>query len=135
MQVTLTKVGACAFEVTDGRDHRVIIDGPSSLGGTDAGMRPMEMFLSALASCSAVDVLLILGKGRQRVDSMQVQVDGTRADATPAVFTKIEITFIVSGDVAQNKLDRAIQLSLEKYCSVTTMLNADVELVGVGRIE
>ena len=57
MNISLRQVGACAFQVDDGRGHAFVIDGPAKLGGTDAGPRPMEMFLAALASCSAVDVV------------------------------------------------------------------------------
>lgn len=135
MKITLNKVGACAFEVADGRGHAVTIDGPPALGGIDSGMRPMEMFLSALASCSAVDVVLILGKGKQRLDSLRIEVEGVRADATPAVFTVITLTFVASGDVTLPKLERAVQLSVEKYCSVSKMLRDDVRVEHRCRLE
>src|SRR5690606_37866550 len=134
MHVVLEKVGPCAFEGADGRGHSVRIDGPASLGGTDSGMRPMELFLQALASCSAVDVVLILQQGRQQIDSMRVEVEGQRADATPAVFTHIKLHFSVSGQVAQNKLDRAIALSVEKYCSVAKMLGEGVAVEAFGTV-
>lgn len=135
MSVVLDKVGPCAFAGTNGRGHTVLIDGPADLGGADVGMRPMEAFLIALASCSAVDVVMILEKGRQEVDTMRVEVEGQRADAIPAVFTHISLTFVVSGRLTLAKLERAISLSVEKYCSVAKMLGDGVSIVARGRVE
>lgn len=126
MKIVLRKMGACAFEVDDGRGHHVVIDGPASLGGIDAGMRPMEMFLAALASCSAVDVVMILNKQKQPLQGLEIFVEGERADAVPAVFTRIKLRFVAQGDVAENKMQRAVQLSVDKYCSVAKMLVPDV---------
>lgn len=135
MRVVLEKIGPCAFEGRDDRGHTITVDGPAALGGMDTGMRPMELFLQALAGCSGVDVVMILSKGKQQVERMRIEVEGRRADAVPAVFTHITMTFVVSGDVAQNKLDRAVALSLEKYCSVAKMLGPEVVVEGRGRIE
>lgn len=126
MDITLRKVGACAFELTDERGHSAIIDGPEKLGGTDAGFRPMEMFLASLASCSAVDVVMILTQQKQPLVDLRVFVHGERADAIPAVFTRISLRFVAYGDVAPNKLERAVRLSAEKYCSVAKMLVPEV---------
>ena len=126
MRVELRQVGPCAFSVDDGRGHSVVIDGPPSLGGSDSGPRPMEMFLAALASCSAVDVVMILGKQKQPLRELRILVEGERADAVPAVFTHIRLRFVAYGDVAENKLRRAVSLSVEKYCSVAKMLSPTV---------
>jgi putative redox protein len=126
MQISLRKVGQCAFEVDDGRGHSVVIDGPARLGGTDAGPRPMEMFLAALASCSAVDVVMILTQQKQPLVDLRIHVEAERADAVPAVFTKIKLRFVAHGEVAENKMQRAVRLSVEKYCSVSKMLLPEV---------
>ncbi len=126
MRISLRKIGACGFEVSDERGHAVVIDGPEKLGGTDMGMRPMEMFLAALASCSAVDVVMILGQQKQPLNDLRIQVEGERADAIPAVFAKIHLHFVAYGPVAENKLERAVKLSVEKYCSITKMLSTEV---------
>lgn len=126
MHISLRKVGKCAFEVDDGRGHSVIIDGPEKLGGTDSGPRPMEMFLAALATCSAVDVVMILTQQKQPLEDLRIFVDGDRADAVPAVFTRIQLRFVAYGDVAENKMERAVRLSVEKYCSVAKMLVPEV---------
>lgn len=126
MKISLQKTGACAFEVSDGRGHVVTIDGPAKLGGQDAGLRPMEMFLAALASCAAVDVVMILTQQKQDLKDLRIEVEGIRADAVPAVFTKIKLSFVAYGEVAENKMTRAVALSVEKYCSVAKMLVDDV---------
>ena len=126
MKVSLRKVGDCAFELDDGRGHQVVIDGPEKLGGTNAGPRPMEMFLASLASCSAVDVVMILRQQKQPLEDLLISVEGERADAIPAVFTKIRLHFEAHGAVAENKLERAVRLSAEKYCSVARMLLPEV---------
>ena len=128
MNISLRQVGACAFQVDDGRGHAFVIDGPAKLGGTDAGPRPMEMFLAALASCSAVDVVMILRQQKQPLNELCIFVSGQRADGVPAVFTHINLRFVAHGDVAENKMKRAVQLSVEKYCSVAKMLLPEVRV-------
>ncbi len=127
MSITLTRVGDARFEARSPDGNVVFVDGPEYLGGRGEGMRPMEMFLVALASCSAIDVIHILQhKQRQPLAELVVHVRGTRADAVPAVFTKIELTFEATGAVNEKKLRRAVALSVEKYCSVATMLQSNV---------
>jgi len=122
MQISLRKVGACAFELSDGRGHQVVIDGPPSLGGADLGPRPMEMFLASLATCSAVDVVMILNQQKHPLVDLRIEVTGRRVDAVPAVFEHILLRFTAVGDVPLHKLERAVKLSAEKYCSVARML-------------
>lgn len=87
------------------------------------GISPMEMVATSLGGCSSIDILTILRKQRQRVNHFDVQVEAERAtDRTPAVFTTMHVHYRVEGDVAPDKVRRAINLSLEKYCSVSKML-------------
>lgn len=134
MKLSLRKVGACAFEVDDGRGHSIVIDGPAKLGGSDAGPRPMEMFLAALATCSAVDVVMILSQQKQPLEDLRIFVTGERADAVPAVFSHIVLSFVAYGAVAEKKLRRAVQLSVEKYCSVAKMLLPEVRVEHQSRV-
>ncbi|MEM1418810.1 MAG: OsmC family protein [Myxococcota bacterium] len=129
MRVQVRRTGPVAFEATtaDGQ-HPVRIDGPATLGGSDGGMRPMELFLVSLATCSAMDVVMILDQQRQTLEDLDIEVEGKRADAVPAVYERIHLRFIASGDVAMNKLERAVKLSAEKYCSVSRMLLPSVEV-------
>lgn len=107
----------------------VSMDGSDSIGGENLGVRPMELLLMSLGSCSSMDVLSILAKMKQQVDSYKVEVNGTRREGeVPAVFTKIHVHYLLTGDLAEDKVSRAIQLSMEKYCSVTKMLEASVEI-------
>lgn len=114
-----------AFEAESGTGHSIIIDGPPDMGGQNKGMRPMEMLLLGTAGCSTFDVLTMLQKGRQDVTDCVCEVEAERADAVPAVFTKIHLHFVVTGKgVKENQVKRAVQLSAEKYCSASIMLSA-----------
>jgi putative redox protein len=105
-----------------------ILDGPAKIGGSDNGIRPMEMILMGLAGCSSFDILSILEKTRQKPENFEVQVEGTRSEDIPAVYTSIHMHFVVSGDVQSKQLDKAISLSVEKYCSVARMLQKEVDI-------
>jgi len=97
--------------------------------GNSKAFSPMELVLSALGSCLSIDVLNILYKQRQEVDSFRVNVNGTRSAETPAVFTKIEIKLYVRGKIEEERLVKAIRMSEETYCSVHHMLSPKVEIL------
>lgn len=126
MHVSLRKVGDCGFEIRDDRGHALVVDGPEKLGGTDMGLRPMELFLASLASCSAVDVVMILRQQKQPLMDLRIEVNGNRVDAVPAVFSTIHLHFVAYGPVSENKLERAVKLSVEKYCSIAKMMVPEV---------
>ena len=128
VKVFLKNLGAFKYEAINSAGKIAVLDGPSSIGGTDDGIRPMEMILMGLAGCSSFDVLSILKKQRQELDGLDVEVEGERADAVPAVYTKIHLKFIAKGMVSQDKLEKAIQLSMDKYCSVSAMLIKTAEI-------
>lgn len=108
-----------------GSGHEIMIDGPPDHGGQNRGVRPMEMVLLGMAGCSTFDVMSMLKKGRQDVSDCVCEVDAERADAIPAVFTKIHLHFLVTGNALKEKqVARAVQLSAEKYCSASIMLEA-----------
>ena len=107
---------------TESRQN-IIIDGPVDHGGRGMGARPMELILAGLGSCSSFDVLDILEKGKQNVTGCKVVVTGERVDAVPAVFGDIHLEFVVTGhDLKETLVERAVNLSAEKYCSVAMML-------------
>lgn len=125
MQAKVAWCGDLKFIGTSGSGHSVIMDGNQG----EHAPSPMEMVLMSVASCSSVDVVSILQKARQAVEHCEVEIDGERADAVPAVFTKIHLHFKVSGrDVAESHVERAVRLSADKYCSVSIMLGASVEI-------
>lgn len=128
MRVVLQRREGALFEATNEKGHRCLLEGPPVVGGTDSALRPMEMVLVGLAGCSAVDVLLILQKGRHEIADLRVEVEGERAEAVPAVFTRIHLRFIAAGDFSREKLQRAADLSIEKYCSVAKMLMSTVQI-------
>lgn len=107
------------------RGHQVVMEGPESYGGQDRGFRPMELILTGLGGCASFDVVTTLEKMREKVDGCVAKLEAERADAVPAVFTKIHITFEVTGkDLNAKKVERAVALSAEKYCSASIMLSS-----------
>lgn len=130
MKATIKWLEEAMFEGESGSGHKVIMDGPEHAGGRNRGPRPMEMLLLGVGACSAFDVVSILKKSRQDVTDCVADVDAVRADAVPAVFEKIHLTFRVSGhDLDPAKVKRAVDLSAEKYCSASIMLGkAGVEM-------
>lgn len=128
MKVTMRRVVGATFEARNEDGAVCLVDGPPDLGGTGAGLRPMQLVLAALAGCSALDVLHIMKKQRQPLEDLDVEVDADRADAVPAVFTRIHLRYTGSGAIELDKLRRAVELSMEKYCSVARMLSPTVEI-------
>ena len=96
--------------------------------GAKQSVSPMESVLMAVAACSAIDVELLLGKMRQKLDKVEVEVEGVRVDDVPAVFESIQLHYIVYGDVKEDKAKKAVDMSIEKYCSVSTMLQKAVTI-------
>jgi putative redox protein len=129
VDVKIARTRGAQFEATSATGQKALIDGPPDLGGQGEGVRPMEMLLMALAGCSALDVIHVLErKERQPLEDLVVHVRGVRADAIPAVYTDIELHFEASGAIDPRKLDRAVSLSMEKYCSVAHMLNKSARI-------
>ena len=125
MQATVTWLDGRAFVGESGSGHAVVMDGAPDAGGRNIGIRPMEMLLIGVGGCSAFDVVSILEKARQKVTDCRVELQAERADAIPAVFTKIHLQFKVSGtDLNVQQVERAVKLSADKYCSASIMLRA-----------
>jgi putative redox protein len=113
------------FVAETGSGHAVVMDGAPEIGGHNLGPRPMEMLLVGLGGCTAIDVVMILKRGREAVTDCVVEMEAERAETEPKVFTKIHMHYIVTGQqLDANKVDRAIKLSAEKYCSASAMLGA-----------
>jgi putative redox protein len=111
------------FVGESGSGHSVVMDGAPDAGGHNLGFRPMEMLLLGLGGCSAFDVLMILRRGRQQVTDCVVDVDADRAQTDPKVFTRIRMRYVVTGrNLDPNKVNRAVDLSAQKYCSATAVL-------------
>jgi len=109
--------------------HSVVMDGAPESGGKNLGVRPMEMLLMGLGGCSAFDVVMILRKGRQQVTDCVADLQAERADSDPKVFTKIHVHFTVTGKALDPKrVEQAVKLSAEKYCSASIMLGETAEI-------
>lgn len=103
--------------------NSLLMDGSSDIGGNGKGMRPMQLLLAAVGGCSAIDVILILKKQKQVIESFEVEVDGEREKIQDySLFRDICLHFKIKGQVDKDKAEKAIQLSLEKYCSVSKTL-------------
>lgn len=112
-----------SFVGESGSGHSIVMDGPPESGGRNLGVRPMEMLLLGLGGCASFDVVLILQKSKQHIIDCEVHIEAARADKEPKVFTRIHLHFVVTGrSVSAEKVERAIKLSAEKYCSASIML-------------
>ena len=117
------------FVGESGSGHCVVMDGPPEHGGRNLSVRPMEMVLLGLGGCTAYDVVHILQKSHQAVTDCVVEIDAERADETPAVFTRIQVKYLVRGrNLSQQGVKRAVELSAQKYCSVSIMLAKTAEI-------
>ncbi|MEP5766134.1 MAG: OsmC family protein [Halieaceae bacterium] len=137
MKATVKWVDNAMFLAESGSGHSVVMDGPPDQGGRNMGVRPMEMLLMGLGGCSAFDVMSMLKKSRQQVVDCEARLEAERADAVPAVFTRIHVHFVVKGkDLKESHVARAVALSAEKYCSASIMLeSAGVEISHSHEIE
>ncbi len=140
MKARVQWAGEALFLGESGSGHAVVMDGPPDAGGRNLGIRPMEMLLIGLGGCSNFDVVSILRKGRQPVESCEVFLDAERAGEEPKVFTRIHLHFVVKGrGLKEAQVKRAVELSAEKYCSASIMLGRagvaishDYEIVELG---
>lgn len=130
MKIELHRADDAFHFISSNQDGLTIeSDGSLAIGGGNKAMRPMEMVLAAIASCSSIDVVMILKKQRQQLDDIRVTVEGKRAEGqVPAVFTDIHIHFKLTGKIATAKGQRAVQLSMDEYCSVSKMLEKSVKI-------
>lgn len=130
MQVELVRVDdAFHFEAVGVSGVSQHIDGAVDIGGHNAGARPMEMLLMGLASCSAIDVILILQKQKQVIEDFRMTVDGLREKgAVPAPFQKIHVAYTLKGQLEEGRVKRAIDLSMDKYCSATAQFRPTTEI-------
>ncbi|EPR1350168.1 OsmC family protein [Pseudomonas aeruginosa] len=140
MKARIQWAGEAMFLGESGSGHVVVMDGPPDHGGRNLGVRPMEMVLIGLGGCTNFDVVSILKKARQPVESCEAFLEAERADEELKVFTKIHVHFVVKGrGLKEAQVKRAVELSAEKYCSASIMLGRggveithDYEIVELG---
>lgn len=120
--------GVTFMGLTDS-NHWVPMDGPEEFGGSNAGTRPKELLLLSLAGCTGSDVASILTKMREPFTRFEVDIDAEMSQEHPKVYTKIEVIYRIWGEgIKESNLQRAIELSEERYCGVTAMLRNTVEI-------
>jgi len=125
MQATLRLKDDDSIEGRTQSGHSVVMDRSPDVGGQNLGARPMEMMLLSLGGCTMIDVILILRKSRQVFSDIRIEIDAERAEDIPQVFTKIHLHFVVTAaDIDPKRVERAINLSAEKYCSASRMLES-----------
>jgi len=135
MKAVIKQVKGCAFVGKSDSNHWTAFDVPKETCGSDAATHPMEMVLLALGSCSGADVVSILEKKKIVLDGFEINIDAERADTYPMVFKKIHLEYVFYGkDVNPVHVERAIELSMEKYCSVSAMLKKSVEITSSYKI-
>lgn len=123
MNVSLRWVGGAAFQGQTATGHRILMDGPPEGGGCDLGPRPMETLLLGMGACTTYDVVSILRKARQEIVDCSVDIKAQRAQTDPKVFTDIQLHFTITGRaVKENQVQRALQLTADKYCSASIMI-------------
>lgn len=140
MKVELVRIDdAFHFEGSGSSDVKIHVDGSPAIGGHNAGVRPMELLLMALASCSAIDIVLIMKKQRQEITSFRIVAEGERVkeeDTQRTPYRTINLNFILKGsNLDAGKVNRAVQLSMEKYCSATAQLESTAQITHSVTIE
>ncbi|MEO5905778.1 MAG: OsmC family protein [Saprospiraceae bacterium] len=131
MKITLRRVNdAVRFEARNERGHTVLIEGGRNAGGEDLAPSPTEYLMISQAACTAVDVVELLRKMRQPLEHLEIEVEGKRAeDQIPKIFTGIHLHYKVYGDVKESKVEKAIKLSIEKYCTVSKMIDHIAKII------
>ncbi len=126
MQVKAIWNGGRSFSASGPSGYEMNMDATPVYGGEGKGNTPTEMLLASLAGCIGIDVTMILKPHLEAIDSIEIEVDGTRKEELPTAFTGAAVTFHVKGDITPKKVWRAIKLGKEKYCAVSASLKADI---------
>ncbi len=130
-----TWTGGRRFVYTSGTGHAVVTDAPTAAGGTDTAPTPMELLILGLIGCTGVDVTSILTKMKEPLEALTVTAETKRSETHPKIFTEIHLTYHVRGPVNVKKLERAIKLSEQTYCSASAMLGKAAKITNEYLIE
>ncbi len=129
------KNNAFHMEAANEDGQTLQMDASAEIGGEGKGMRPNQLLLAGLGGCSSIDVIQILKKQRQPLEDIQVRVEGERQkDVVPSLFERINVHFILKGNLDESKVQRAIQLSMEQYCSVAKTLEKTAKITSSYKI-
>ncbi len=127
-KVELKKAYGLTVMARSNSNHWIVMDGPEKFRGHSAAPRPMELLLMGAAGCTSQDVISILDKMQVKYDDFKLEATAERAPEHPKVFTKINLKYIIWGNVPEDKFKKAIELSENKYCPATAMLRKAVEI-------
>ena len=129
MKATVKWLDHMSFVGESSSGHSIVMDGAADSGGRNMGVRPMEMVLIGMGGCTAFDVVLILKKSRREIIDCRVELEAERASEVPKVFTKIHAHYVITGKgLDEKKVARAVDMTAEKYCSVSIMLAATADI-------
>jgi len=129
MNIGLERVDdAFRMKAHNERGDILYTDGSSKIGASGRGWRPMELLLVSLAGCSSIDMISILRKQRQDIRDVKMDISGTRVDGIPAPYKEITVHFTFIGSLKSSKVEKAIELTKSKYCSVYFSLHPDIEV-------
>ena len=135
-EIVLKQVQGITFVAKGNSSHWVVMDGSPDFGGNLAGSTPKELLLMALAGCTATDVVPIMKKKRAPLQKLEINVKGNEREAHPRIFTDIHVEYVFYGDgLKADDIERAIELSATKYCSVSAILAASAPITHSYRIE
>ncbi|MDE2445852.1 MAG: OsmC family protein [Alphaproteobacteria bacterium] len=136
MKAKVTWLNGRSFVGETGSGHAMVMDGAPEAGGRNLGPRPMEMMLLGLGGCTAFDVVMILEKSREKVTGCEVALEAERASEDPKVFTHVKMIYTLKGrDLKPAVVERAINLSAEKYCSASKMFEHTAKIEHEWKIE
>jgi putative redox protein len=136
MKVNLKRVNQAFHYEAKNEDNIVVnIDANPAIGGEGKGSRPMELVLMGLGGCASIDLGLILKKQRQVLDDYQVEVSAKRDETPSKAFKSINVHFVLTGSLDADKVEKAIDLTLTKYCSVALSLNKEIEITATYTIK
>ena len=131
----VTYVNGLQFVGEGSSHHSIVLDGDSSVGGYNSGLRPMELLLIGIGGCSGMDIISILKKKKQDVTGLEINVNGGQASDYPKKFNNISLEFVVKGrNISEEAVKRAIDLSMNKYCSVKATLDGPATITFSYRI-
>lgn len=129
MRITVDQLQDDHMEATNETGGKIRMDGSTSIGGIEGGFSPMQLLLAGVGGCSAIDIIGILKKQKQQLRGLHIEIDGNKeSQGTYSKFTTIHINFIFNGDLEARKVERAIDLSLNKYCSVSKALEKNSKI-------
>ena len=118
-----------AFVGESGSGHALVMDGAPESGGRNIGIRPMEMLLLGLGGCTAFDIVMILERMREKVTALDIGLEAERAPEDPKVFTKVTLVYKIKGrNLKPGNVERAVNLSAEKYCSATAIIEKTAKI-------